>query len=121
MKRVVLIGLRADVVDYEKWPELSKEKLESAFQRVLEELTQSGYDAHWCLTDTGDTAEAQVTEALQKVNPDVVLVGAGVRTDPDHFLLFEKVINLIHQHAPNAAIAFNSLPFDSVEAVQRWS
>lgn len=34
--------------------------------------------------------------------------------------LFEKVINLIRRHAPDAAIAFNSSPDNSVEASMRW-
>ena len=119
--KVVLIGLRSSVVDYDKWPELSPEKLEAAFEQILNELTAAGHQANWCLTDTGATAEAQDTKTLLAERPDVVVVGAGVRTDPDHFLLFEMVINLIHAHAPQAKIAFNSSPFDTVDAVRRWS
>lgn len=119
-KKVLLIGLRSDCVDYEKWPQLNKEKLEAAFIQVVAELTQNGYDAIWCLTDQGETAEEQVKNALREERPDIVLVGAGVRTDPDLFFLFEKVINVIHAQAPSAKIAFNNLPYDSLESVQRW-
>lgn len=115
-----MIGLRADAVDYEKWPELTPEKLEGAFEAVASQLTGEGFDATWCLTDTGETAEHVVEEGIRELSPDVVLIGAGVRTDPDHFLLFEKVINLVHAKAPEAKIAFNTLPFDSVDAVKRW-
>ena len=48
------------------------------------------------------------------------MIGAGVRKDDDQFLLFEKLLNLIHELAPNARIAFNSSPNDTVEAVKRW-
>lgn len=119
-KKVLLIGLRSDSVDYVKWPQLTKEKLEAAFTQVVSQLTENGYEAQWCLTDTGDTAAEQVHDVLCEVQPDIVLVGAGVRTDPDHFLLFERLINVIHTHAPNAKIAFNTLPYDSLESVQRW-
>lgn len=34
--------------------------------------------------------------------------------------MFEKVVNLIRQHAPQAAIAFNTSPGDSAEAALRW-
>ena len=118
--KVLLIGLRSDCVDYEKWPQLSPEKLEAAFVEVVTQLGQNGYDSTWCLTDQGETAEAQVQDALMAERPDIVLIGAGVRTDPDLFILFEKVINVVHAHAPKAKIAFNKLPYDSVEAVQRW-
>jgi hypothetical protein len=120
MKKVLLIGLRSDAVDFEKWPQLTKEKLEAAFVHVVSELEQNGYSAKWCLTDRGDTAESQVVDALNKDMPELVLVGAGVRTDPDHFLLFEKLINVIHAHAPHAKIAFNTLPYDTLASVQRW-
>ncbi|WP_424313614.1 hypothetical protein [Haloferula sp.] len=120
-KKVLLIGLRSDCVDYEKWPELNREKLNAAFEEVVDELTKEGYAAIWCLTDQGATASEQVQEALKKERPDIVLVGAGLRTDPDLLHLFEKVINAIHEHAPSARITFNQFPYDSVEAVKRWS
>ena len=120
-KKVLLIGLKSDAVDFKKWPQLTKEKLEAAFLQVVSELKENGYDAKWCLTDSGETAIEQVHEALKTEQPDIVLVGAGVRTDPDHFLLFEAVINLVHEHAPKAKICFNTQPLDSVEAVERWS
>lgn len=119
-KKVLLIGLKSDAVDFKKWPQLTKEKLEAAFLKVVSELKENGYDAKWCLTDSGETAIEQVHEALKTEQPNIVLVGAGVRTDPDHFLLFEQLINVIHSQAPNAKIAFNSLPYDTLESVQRW-
>lgn len=119
--KVVLIGLHADHVDFEKWPQLSKEKLENAFEAVIEELTQEGFEAAWCLTDRGETAAEQVRSTLVEVVPDIVLIGAGVRTDPEHFILFETVINIVHETSPQAKIAFNQLPYDSVEAVKRWA
>ena len=120
-KKVLLIGLRSDCVDYEKWPQLTRDKLEAAFEEVVLQLSKEGYTGIRCLTDQGKTASEQIEKALKKENPDIVLVGAGVRTDPDLLLLFEKVINAIHKYAPPAKIAFNRLPYDSVEAVKRWS
>jgi len=34
--------------------------------------------------------------------------------------LFEQVINLVHRHAPDAAIAFSAAPADTYEAAARW-
>ncbi|MDJ0624236.1 MAG: universal stress protein [Desulfocapsaceae bacterium] len=119
--KILLVGLQSSSVDFEKWPQLSVEKLEKAFSDIIAELTQHGYSAVWCLTDTGETAEQKLTESIEAVDPDLVIVGAGVRTDPDHFLLFEKIINIIHKKAPNAHIAFNTNPYDTIEAINRWS
>jgi hypothetical protein len=33
---------------------------------------------------------------------------------------FETVINLVRRHAPNAAIAFNTNPENSLDAALRW-
>ncbi|MCG8457439.1 MAG: hypothetical protein MI919_14290 [Holophagales bacterium] len=120
-KKVLMIGLRSDAVDFEKWPQLTKEKLEAAFAEVLAELERHDYLPVWCLTDKSEKATGKVVRALKAEEPDIVLVGAGIRTDPDLFLLFEQVINAIHEHAPAARIVFNRLPHDSLEAVRRWS
>nr|MDJ0817067.1 hypothetical protein [Desulfobacterales bacterium] len=61
-----------------------------------------------------------VADALKQKSYDCVLVGAGVRLDPDHFLVFERLVNAVHRHAPLASICFNTNPGDTAEAVQRW-
>ena len=45
---------------------------------------------------------------------------AGLRTDTDEFLLFERLVNFIHTNTPQAKICFNTGPADSVDAVKRW-
>jgi hypothetical protein len=52
---------------------------------------------------------------------DVVLIGAGVRKDEEHFLVFERLVNVVHEHAPHARMAFNTGPTDSAAAIQRWA
>ena len=73
-----------------------------------------------CLTDFGETAEAVVRRQLQQERYDCVMIGAGVRTNPNNFILFEKLINVVHEHAPQARLCFNTLPSDTAAAVQRW-
>ncbi|MEM8874245.1 MAG: hypothetical protein AAGD32_08285 [Planctomycetota bacterium] len=119
--KVMLIGLKTSAVDFEKWPQLTPEKLEAGFKDLLNELAAQGFEPRNCLVDTGETAEQVVVETLDEFAPDVVVIGAGVRNDPDHLLLFEKVINLVVRHAPGCRIAFNTLPFDTVDAVRRWA
>jgi hypothetical protein len=50
----------------------------------------------------------------------VVVVGGGIRKPEPMLRLFEVVVNLIRRHAPQAAIAFNTSPVDSVDAAMRW-
>jgi hypothetical protein len=35
-------------------------------------------------------------------------------------VLFEKLVNIVHDHAPHARLCFNTKPTDTAEAVQRW-
>lgn len=120
MKTVLLIGLDPKHVNFTDFPMLDEQKLSAGLKFEVERLNGLGYQAEWCLIDTGKTAEAMVLERLETKEFDCILIGAGVRTAPAHFLLFEKVINLVHAHAPRSKLCFNTKPTDSVEAVQRW-
>lgn len=119
-KRVVLIGLDPKVVDYTRYPGLTPDKLEGALRGDVARLDQLGIDAAICFVDHGETAVATVTAALAEARPDIVLIGAGVRTDPAEFLPFERLVNLVHEKAPQARLCFNTGPTDSAAAVQRW-
>jgi hypothetical protein len=49
------------------------------------------------------------------------MIGAGLRIVPPYFLLFEKLINVIHQHAlASTKLCFNTNPADTADAVRRW-
>ena len=78
-----------------------------------------GYVVHSCLVETGETAEKVVSHQLKSTSVDRVMFGAGLRA-PEHLLLFERLINIVHAQAPQARICSNSSPGDTAEAVQRW-
>lgn len=119
-KKVLLIGLDPGVVNYERWPGLTAEKLEAGLRRDEATLNDSGYSAEICFVDHGETAEQVVTAKLAETDFACILIGAGVRTDDEEFLLFEELINVVHLNAPTASICFNTGPTDSVDAVRRW-
>ena len=115
---MLMIGWHPSVVNYTKWPGLTPEKLEVALRADEAKLVALGYDAAMGFIYSGATATDQLVAALKKTAADVVLIGAGVRRDDDHFLIFEKLVNFVHEHAPGARIAFNTGPMDSDAAVQ---
>ena len=119
-KKVVLIGWNPEVVDYSKWPGLTPEKLRAALEGDQNNLNSLGYDAELLYINDVETAYDTVSNALNKTAYDCVLIGAGVRTIDEHFLVFEKLVNAVHQNAPTARICFNTNPSDTAEAVQRW-
>ncbi len=125
MKRVLLIGLLPSAVDFSSlassaFPDLTPEKLFLSFQAQEKSLHDLGFELTHCLVDAGETAEAVTLAALQARTYDVVVIGAGVRTLPAHFMLFEKLLNLVHEHAPKARICFNTRPEDTQAAILRW-
>ncbi|OZG42789.1 hypothetical protein CAK78_05975 [Aeromonas sp. A35_P] len=119
-RKIALVGWNPDVVDYKKWPELTPEKLHLALEKDLHKLNSIGYNAELIYINSADTAFKTVSEALTKATYDCVLIGAGVRTVDEHFLVFEKLVNAVHQFAPSAKICFNTNPSDTAEAVERW-
>ncbi len=84
-------------------------------------LADRGFHAEACLVglDGSDDVEARVTAALRARSWDCVVVGGGIREPEEQLELFESIINLIRQHAPQAAIAFNRTPHDLANAAVR--
>jgi hypothetical protein len=116
-----LIGLEPRLVDYAHVPaHLDEPTLRRGLETDLRKLRELGYAAEWLLVDRGETAEAIVAAKLQSERFDCVLIGAGIRAIPPLFLLFEKVINTVHENAPHAKLCFNTQPNDTAESVQRW-
>ena len=122
-KNVLVIGLDPALIDFSQpgyAAGMNAIKVLAGLRSSEEELTQLGYRVQLCLTDFGETAEAVVQRRLAENMFDCILIGAGVRTNPNNFLLFEKLINVVHKHAPQARICFNTLPNDTAAAVKRW-
>lgn len=119
-KRILLIGVDPGLVDYSKLPELNAEKLGAILDGQKDRLLALGCAAQWCFIDTGTTAQRKVVEVLRAAEFDVISIGAGVRLPPENLLLFERVVNAVHHHAPQARICFSKTANDTVEAVERW-
>lgn len=113
--RVLVIGLDPSRVPGPWDPTPVVEGIERGRAKFVEH----GLDARFCLfgLDDSDDIEAVVTTALREQPWECVVVGGGVRHDLE---LFERVINLVHEHAPRATIAFNETPEATFEAATRW-
>ena len=112
--RVLIIGEDPGLVDYSDpaVPEgMSADVVWAGISAAQQQFDDLGWRADLCLTDQGETAEATVAEKLEgrplRLHRDRQ---PGIRTLPVNLLLFEKVINAVHQHAPGTPIAFNTRP-----------
>ena len=115
---VLIIGL-----DPFRVPGYDPAAVRAALDAEQARLDQAGLDAVMCLVplDEGDEAvDSAVVAALVAREWEVVVIGAGIRRDDELLELFERTVNLVHQHAPSAAIAFNASLTDCLQAVRRW-
>jgi hypothetical protein len=78
------------------------------------------YQADMFFIQSTESAYDTVINALNKTTYDCIQKGAGVRTIYEHFLVFETLVNAVHQGAPKAKICFNTNPSVTAESVQRW-
>jgi hypothetical protein len=116
---VLLVGLEPEIVDYGKSPVpgLTAAKVRAAVEADSAKLQSLGYSVKSLYVDDGKTAEV----ALASARYDCIMIGAGLRIVSPYFLLFEKLINVVHQRAlASTKICFNTTPMDTADAVQRW-
>ena len=122
-KKVLVIGLDPDFVDFSA-PQIAAsgitaDKIRAGLEGDGERLNGLGYQTDILWIDDGDTAERVLRDRLGRSRYDAVLIGAGLRTLPPYALLFEALVNAVHEAAPQARFAFNTNPADTAEAVQR--
>lgn len=122
-KKVLLIGIDPKLID----PNLSTatgwdaNRVRAAAQDANKTLVELGYELQSCLLDPRGTDESVVSDTLSREKFDCIMVGAGVRVLSQNTILFEKIMNTIHQKAPpSSKICFNTNPADTVEAILRW-
>jgi hypothetical protein len=123
MKRVLLLGLDPETVDFSDPalpPGMTAEKVHAGIAVAMRQFAERGWEADVGLIRPDETARPTVERQLALKSYDCVVVGGGVRLPPRSLELFEVVINTIHKAAPSAAIAFNTRPDDSADAAARW-
>ncbi|OAT68797.1 hypothetical protein AWB85_07390 [Mycobacteroides immunogenum] len=124
-RSVLVIGIDPYLIDFTtpdfSTVDLTADDIQSGLEQSAAILNAEGYAAELCLISlTLDEVTAQITRALDARPQDCVVIGAGIRTMPSNLQLFETVLNVVHQHAPQAKICFNTVPTDTVAAVERW-
>ena len=122
-KDVLVIGLDPALIDFSQpgyAPGMDVTKVLAGIRSAEDELTRLGYNVATCLTDFGETAAGVVQRQLEQKRFACILIGAGIRANPSNFILFEQLINVVHEHAPRARLCFNTVPSDTAEAVKRW-
>ena len=123
MTRVLLVGLEPEAVDYSDPalpPGMDAKKIQAGIDLCMKQMSDRGWQADTCLIQPDAIASLALQQRLSATKYDCVVVGAGMRLPPKNLLLFEAIVNAVHKAAPNASIAFNTVPQDSAEAAARW-
>lgn len=120
---MLIIGEDPAQIDFET-PDapkgMSAQKVRDGLDGALARLRAAGHAAELLLTTDAGTVGRQVGEALAGRSYDVIVVGAGLRILPPMAGQFERLMNVLHERAPQAKFAFNSQPGDSDAAALRW-
>jgi hypothetical protein len=119
-RRVLAIGLDPACADFTAMPGLTPEVVRAYIDAQLEAMRAEGFEVESCLVDTGERGSRAVEAVLRRSTFDCVVIGNGLRSPPEQLLLFETVLNLVHELAPGARIAFNTSPADTADAAKRW-
>ncbi|MDN0199304.1 hypothetical protein [Streptomyces sp. S.PNR 29] len=115
MSSVLVVGYDPQAI-----PGVDAEALRAALDKELSRFGERGIEAAMTLVVFDESAESTIVSSLAERPWDVVVVGGGIRKTEQLLPLFEQIVNLVHRHAPQAAIAFNTSGGDSVEAAERW-
>ncbi len=117
---VLAIGLDPRFADFSAMPRLTPELVGAYIDAEIARVRELGFEVNTLLIAPEEAAATDVEGALRARSFACVVIGAGLREPPEHFLLFEKILNLVHRLAPHARIAFNTTPADTAQSVRRW-
>ena len=114
-KHALSIGWHPDVPN-----PMTPDQVRQGLAAAKTKVEASGHTLDFCLLLDAPSDIALIEGALAAQRYDAIVVGAGIRLQAKHHLLFEKIVNLVHRAAPGAAICFNTTPIDTSDAVLRW-
>jgi hypothetical protein len=119
---VLSIGLHPRSLDFSTMPEgVDEASLSERIERGNAALRDAGFNFVPCLVDASpDAAEQVIRDHLQDAQFGLAMVGGGIRMVPEHTLLFERIVNVLHEVSPGIRLCFNITPDNTVDALRRW-
>jgi hypothetical protein len=120
---ILIIGADPALIDFsaaDAPPDMNADKVMRGLNGSRDRLERLGHDVRILLTRDAATVEAQVSATLRDHRYNVIVIGAGLRILPPMADQFERLMNVLHEKAPQAKLAFNSQPDDSDKAALRW-
>ncbi|MFI7465049.1 hypothetical protein [Nonomuraea sp. NPDC049646] len=121
MTAIISIGLHPSAIDYTTLPGLDEQALTARIAQGDAALREAGLDVTPCLVEADPEAAERTLRDCLEAGPSfgVAMIGAGVRTIPEHTLLFERLINVLVAAAPGIRFCFNTSPETTIDAIRR--
>jgi hypothetical protein len=122
MTRILFVGQKPETVDFSDPslpPGFDAEKINAGIAVAVATIEERGWEGETCMITPDAVGTAALEEVLKGAAYDCVVIGGGLRIPPKSLALFETVVNIIHNAAPKAAIAFNTRPEDTADAAAR--
>ena len=123
VKKVLFVGQQPETVDFSDPalpPGFNAEKIHAGIAVGMQQMADGGWDAALFLVRPDESATVALERQLASATYDCVVIGGGIRIPPKSLLLFERLLNSVHKSAPEASIAFNTVPQDTADAASRW-
>ena len=118
-KTVLLLGFEASTASGAP-PTFTNDMLLGMIKGESQRCATAGYDLDHFLLDPTNPDIASLKDKLRQQSWDVVSIGFGVRGSHGWTGLFETMVNTVVEEAkPVPKFAFNLMPNQVVEAVQR--
>jgi len=120
MPAILIIGEDPACIEQEDMPPgITPDGILAGLNAAKDALQSKGNQAEILLTTTVDRIARELADSVRGRHFDVIVIGAGLRMLPPMAGHFERLMNAIREHAPNARLAFNSKPDDTAEAAER--
>ncbi|KAI0821198.1 hypothetical protein BC629DRAFT_1459142 [Irpex lacteus] len=94
------------------------ERIRKGVEALNAALPKAGYDAT-TLQVQPVVGSQDVVDALTSRKWDAVIIGFGVRGNPEHTVFFEWLVNAVKEKAPQAKIGFNVDPESTLDCAKR--
>lgn len=120
--KAVIVGLDPALLDVAPGPydDVTSKRVRAAMDDAVASLEASGIEGSlFLLAGPTETTLIDLEAALRQRQPDAVMIGAGVRLDPELSWFFERMVNLVVAVTPKAKLCFNETPEAMATAVRR--
>lgn len=100
---------------------VSAEHIRQASQAMMKAAAEKGYDLKPVLISPDNVQKGieEFEEKLQSQKWDGVMVGFGIRGDPQFTEVFEQLMNLCRVKSPESQLVFNTEPKDVLPSILR--